>query len=366
MDIRYSIVIPAYNEEAVLLLTYQRLKQVMDLTQEQYELIFVNDGSRDRTIDIVRDLAKRDTAVKLIDFSRNFGHQIAITAGMDYSSGAAVIVIDADLQDPPELILKMIEKWKEGYDVVYAKRSQRKGETFFKKVTAHLFYRILQASTDIEIPVDTGDFRLIDRKVCDELKRLPEKNRYVRGLVSWVGYRQIAVEYERCERFAGESKYPLKRMMKLCWDGLTSFSMKPVQLASFAGGLIFLAGLIDVFIMVLKLILGGNGINGWNWAIAVQFLLSGLSLSLMGIIGEYVGRIYDETRQRPLYIVNQSYGFAEKNGVIENENQEGRYSSGRFGNSFFAGDQGSAQRNASDCRQAGHSIHRGRGSEVRH
>lgn len=366
MDIRYSIVIPVYNEEAVLLQTYQRLKQVMDSTQEPYELIFVNDGSRDRTKDIIRELGDRDAAVKLVDFSRNFGHQIAITAGMDYSSGAAVVVIDADLQDPPELILKMIEKWKEGYDVVYAKRIQREGETVFKKLTAHLFYRILQASTDIEIPVDTGDFRLIDRKVCEELKRLPEKNRYVRGLVSWVGYRQIAVEYERKERVAGESKYPLKKMIKLSWDGLTSFSIKPIQLASVAGGLIFLAGLLDMIGMVLKLILTGNGMGGWNWAIAVQFLLSGLSLSLMGIIGEYVGRIYDETRQRPLYIVNNSYGFAEKNGVIENENQEGRYSSGRFGHSVFAGDQSAAQRNASDCRQASHSIHRGRGSEVRH
>lgn len=366
MNIRYSIVIPAYNEEAVLLQTYQRLKQVMDSTQEPYELIFVNDGSRDQTVEIIRNLRDQDEAVKLLDFSRNFGHQIAITAGMDYAAGAAVIVIDADLQDPPELILKMIEKWREGYDVVYARRTQRKGETLFKKLTAHMFYRILQASTDIEIPVDTGDFRLIDRKVCDQLKHLPEKNRYVRGLVSWVGYRQIAVEYERSERFAGESKYPLKRMMKLCWDGLTSLSIKPIQTASVAGGLIFLAGLMDIIEMVLKLIFTGNEIGGWSWVIAVQFLLSGFSLSLMGIIGEYVGRIYDETRQRPLYIVNESYGFAEKNGVMENENQEGSYSSSRFGYSVFTSDQGSAQRNASDCRQAGHSIHRGRGSEVRH
>lgn len=365
-NIRYSIVIPVYNEEAVLLQTYQRLKQVMDSTGDQYELIFVNDGSRDRTVDIIKNLRVKDEAVKLLDFSRNFGHQIAITAGMDYALGAAVVVIDADLQDPPELILEMIEKWKDGYDVVYARRTQRKGETYFKKLTAHLFYRILQASTDIEIPVDTGDFRLIDRKVCEELKRLPEKNRYVRGLVSWVGYKQIAVEYERNERAAGESKYPLKKMMKLSWDGLTSFSLKPIQLTSYAGGIMLMAGLLYLIGMVLGLLLTGSSMSSWNWVIALQLLLSGLMLTLMGIIGEYVGRIYEETRLRPLYIVNKSYGFSERNGGIENENQKGRYSGGRVRHAIFAGDQSAAQRNASDRRQTSDSIHRGRSREVRH
>lgn len=365
-SIKYSIVIPVYNEEAVLPQTYQRLRRVMDSTGDQYELIFVNDGSRDRTTDIIKDLRSQDETVKLLDFSRNFGHQIAITAGMDYASGAAVVVIDADLQDPPELILKMIEKWKDGYDVVYAKRTQRKGETYFKKMTAHLFYRILQVSTDIEIPVDTGDFRLIDRKVCEELKRLPEKNRYVRGLVSWVGYKQIAVEYERSERVAGESKYPLKKMMKLSWDGLTSFSLKPIQLASYAGGLMLTAGLLYLLGMGLALLLTGTGMSGWNWVIALQLLLSGLMLTLMGVIGEYVGRIYDETRQRPLYIVDESCGFSEKNGGVENENQKSSYTSSRFRYKVLASDQGSAQRNASDRRQASHSIHRGRSSSFRH
>lgn len=234
-DIRYSIVIPVYNEEAVIDQTYRRLKKVVDSTKESYELIFVNDGSCDHTTAMIKGFRDQDDAVKIITFSRNFGHQIAITAGMDYALGAAVVVIDADLQDPPELIWEMIAKWKEGFDVVYAKRTKRKGETFFKKQTAHLFYRILKASTDLEIPTDTGDFRLLDRRVCEELKRLPEKKRYVRGLVSWVGFRQTAVEYERSERLAGETKYPLKKMIKLSLDGLTSFLLNPSKWQTMRG-----------------------------------------------------------------------------------------------------------------------------------
>jgi dolichol-phosphate mannosyltransferase len=196
-DIRYSIIIPVYNEEAVINETYQRLKKTMEELKEGYELIFVNDGSRDNTAVIIKKIRSQNENVKLINFSRNFGHQVAITAGMDYAAGDAVVIIDADLQDPPELISKMIAKWKEGYDVVYAKRTKRKGETFLKKQTAHIFYRLLRASTEIDIPIDTGDFRLLDRKVCEELKRIPEKNRFMRGLVSWIGFKQIAVEYER-------------------------------------------------------------------------------------------------------------------------------------------------------------------------
>lgn len=230
--IQYSIVVPVYNEEPVIQTTYQRLKEVMDQTKEHYELIFVNDGSKDRSIEILREQSLIDPRVKIIDFSRNFGHQIAITAGMDYAEGNAIAVIDADLQDPPELILDMIEQWKEGYDVVYAVRTKRKGETFFKKQTASMFYRLLRSVTDIDIPLDTGDFRLLDRKVCDEMKRLKEKNPFVRGLVSWVGFKQTAVEYERDERLAGETKYPLKKMLKLSMDGITTFSHKPLKAAS--------------------------------------------------------------------------------------------------------------------------------------
>ena len=311
-DIRYSIVIPVYNEEAVIDQTYQRLKQVMDSTKDPYELIFVNDGSCDHTTAKIKGFRDQDDAVKLITFSRNFGHQIAITAGMDYASGAAVVVIDADLQDPPELILDMIAKWKEGFDVVYAKRTKRKGETFFKKQTARLFYRILSASTDLDIPTDTGDFRLLDHRVCDELKRLPEKNRYVRGLVSWVGFRQTAIEYERDERLAGETKYPLKKMIKLSLDGLTSFSFKPIKMANYIGALLLLSGLIYLAGMLLSTILTAAVIAGWNLVIAMQLVLTGILLTMMGIIGEYIGRIYDETRDRPLYIVSESYGMMKK------------------------------------------------------
>lgn len=318
-DIRYSIVIPVYNEEVVLCQTYQRLKQVMDTTRESYELIFVNDGSSDHTLEMIKSIRDQDEDVKLISFSRNFGHQIAITAGMDYASGAAVVVIDADLQDPPELILKMIAKWKEGYNVVYAKRTKRKGETWFKKLTARLFYRILSASTDLDIPTDTGDFRLLDRRVCEELKRLPEKNRYVRGLVSWVGFKQTAVEYERDERLAGESKYPLKKMIKLSLDGITSFSYKPIKLATYAGAIIISSGITYLVVLLLLKIFSKSAIAGWNLVLAMQFVLSGVLLTMMGVIGEYIGRIYDETRNRPLYIVSECYGLKNEERLVKDE-----------------------------------------------
>ncbi|MDR3542298.1 MAG: glycosyltransferase family 2 protein [Desulfosporosinus sp.] len=311
-DIRYSIVIPVYNEEAVINQTYRRLKLVMDLIGDSYELIFVNDGSCDHTAAMIKNYRDQDDAVKLITFSRNFGHQIAITAGMDYALGAAVVVIDADLQDPPELILDMIKKWKEGFDVVYAKRTKRKGETFFKKLTARLFYQILSAATDLDIPMDTGDFRLLDRRVCEELKRLPERNRYVRGLVSWVGFRQIALEYERDERLAGKTKYPLKKMLKLSIDGLTSFSYKPIKLATYAGAIVFTSGFTYLAVMLLLKVFFKSVIAGWNLVIAIQLVLSGVLLTMMGIIGEYIGRIYDEARDRPLYIVSECCGMMKK------------------------------------------------------
>lgn len=307
--IRYSIVIPVYNEEAVIQETYRRLKNVMEQTGEAYELLFVNDGSRDATADMLRACTLYDRTVKLIDFSRNFGHQIAITAGMDYAVGDAVVVIDADLQDPPELILDMIAKWKEGFEVVYAKRTQRKGETFFKKQTAHLFYRVLRASTEIAIPVDTGDFRLLDRRVCDELKRLPENNRFVRGLVSWVGFRQTAIEYEREERLAGESKYPLKKMLKLCIDGITSFSYKPLKLAGYSGALLSVAGFIYMLVVLYLKLFTDQAVAGWTSLMIIQLIFSGVVLIILGIVGEYIGRIYDETKGRPLYIVRECYSF---------------------------------------------------------
>lgn len=305
--IKYSIVIPVYNEEEVIHTTYHRLTEVMKSTGEAYELLFVNDGSRDKTADILIQYSQQDSSVMLLDFARNFGHQIAITAGMDYAKGDAVVVIDADLQDPPELILQMIDKWKQGYDVVYAKRTKRKGESYFKKHTAAMFYRLLRSMTDIEIPLDTGDFRLLDRKVCDQMKLLQEKNRFVRGLVSWVGFKQLALEYERDERAAGESKYPLKKMLKLSLDGLTSFSYKPLKLATYTGVALSFIGFVYLIIVLYLKLFTDNTIAGWSSLIVIQLLFSGFTLVILGMIGEYIGRIYDEAKNRPLYIVRKTY-----------------------------------------------------------
>ncbi|MCM3127126.1 glycosyltransferase family 2 protein [Paenibacillus provencensis] len=306
-NVRYSIVVPMYNEEAVIEETYRRLKKVMKEVNDTYELLFINDGSQDKCLDIIRNIAKWDKTVKLIDFSRNFGHQIAITAGMDYAVGDAVIIIDADLQDPPELILEMIGKWNEGYEVVYAKRVKRKGETWFKKMSASLFYRVLRASADINIPLDTGDFRLMDRKVCLEMKRIPENNRFVRGLVSWVGFRQTAVEYVRDERTAGETKYPLKRMIKLSLDGILSFSYKPLKLAIYSGLTLSGTGFLYLLYVIYLALFTDATMQGWPSMISITLIFNGFILLMLGIVGEYVGRIYDETKGRPLYIVREFY-----------------------------------------------------------
>ncbi|QKE75959.1 glycosyltransferase family 2 protein [Arthrobacter citreus] len=301
-----------YNEEAVIQETYRQLKKVMNSAGDPYELIFINDGSKDGSVDIIKDYCSWDQTVKLIDFSRNFGHQIAISAGMDYASGEAVIIIDADLQDPPSLILDMIGKWKEGYEVVYAKRIKRNGETIFKKWSAAMFYRILRASTDISIPVDTGDFRLMDRKVCDEMKQLSENNRFVRGLVSWVGFRQTAIEYERDERLAGETKYPLKKMIKLCLDGITSFSYKPLKLAGYLGAILSSLGFVYMIYVIYLALFTDSVIKGWSSLISIMLLFNGFVLIILGILGEYVGRIYDETKGRPLYIVRELQGLEKE------------------------------------------------------
>lgn len=311
MKARYSVVVPMFNEEEVIQHTYQRLKEVMDRCGDAYELVFVNDGSRDRTADIMREISSRDGSVKLIDFSRNFGHQIAITAGMDYAEGDAVVVIDADLQDPPEVILQMIAKWKEGYEVVYGKRLKRHGETLFKKVTAKLFYRLLSSMTSVEIPTDTGDFRLIDHKVCAVLRGLKEKNRYVRGLVSWVGFKQTMVEYVREERFAGETKYPLKKMIRFALDGITSFSHKPLKIATYVGFFLSFSSFLYLFFVLFQKLFTSWTIPGWTSIVGVNLLFNGIVLMLLGVIGEYIGRIYDESKDRPLYIVRETKGYLE-------------------------------------------------------
>ncbi|RAK19882.1 dolichol-phosphate mannosyltransferase [Anoxybacillus vitaminiphilus] len=314
--VKYSVIIPVYNEALVIRETYKRLKAVMEQTDGPYELLFVNDGSEDETIEILKELAVKDETVKYLDFSRNFGHQIAITAGMDYASGKAIVIIDADLQDPPELILEMIRKWKEGYDVVYAKRIKRKGETIFKKVTAHLFYRILRASTEIDIPLDTGDFRLMDRKVCDQLVNMRERNRFVRGLVSWIGFKQTALEYERDERFAGETKYPLKKMLRFSMDGITSFSYKPLKLASLLGFLLSFSSVIWMFVVLYLKLFTNSTVTGWSSLLMAILFFNGVVLIMLGVMGEYIGRIYDEVKHRPLYILKDCRGVGQKSEKV--------------------------------------------------
>jgi glycosyltransferase involved in cell wall biosynthesis len=307
MDIICSVVVPLYNEEDVLAETYRRLTEVMENSGYEYEIIFVNDGSRDNTSILLSEICDKDSRVKLLGFSRNFGHQIAITAGMDFSSGQCVVAIDGDLQDPPELIPDMIQKWKEGYDVVYGKRVSRKGESFFKKFTAAMFYRFLSSMTDVNIPVDTGDFRLIDRKVCDALKLVNERNRYIRGLVSWLGFKQTAIEFERDERFAGETKYPFKKMLKLALDGITTFSYKPLKLASYVGTFISIASFLYLIYVVAQRIFFPETVQpGWASTLAVSLFFNGITLLMLGIIGEYIGRIYDEAKNRPLYIIKET------------------------------------------------------------
>lgn len=300
-----SVVIPVFNEEEVLPETYRRLTEVMEGLSEPYELIFVNDGSRDRSPEILDRLAREDPRVRVIHFSRNFGHQAAITAGMDYARGEAVIVIDADLQDPPEVIPEMVARWREGYEVVYGKRVKREGETFFKRFTASIFYRFLRAMTEIDIPLDTGDFRLVDRKVVEVMKLLREKNRFIRGLIAWVGFRQVALEYVRHKRFAGTTKYPLRKMLKLAWDGIAAFSHKPLKVAAYLGFALSLLSFLYLVVIVVSKFLGKSTVPGWASLAVINLFFSGVILVILGIMGEYLGRIYDEAKNRPLYIVDR-------------------------------------------------------------
>ncbi|MBC2457249.1 MULTISPECIES: glycosyltransferase family 2 protein [Clostridium] len=305
----YSVIVPLYNEELVINQSYKRLKEVMDSTNESYEIVFVNDGSKDRTREIAEEICSRDENIKLINFSRNFGHQAAITAGMDLALGDAIIVIDADLQDPPEVMLKMIEKWKEGYEVVYGKRVKREGETFFKKFTARVYYRLLRSMTTVDVPVDAGDFRLIDRKVCNTLIALPERNRYVRGLVSWVGYKQTYVEFIRQERFAGKTKYPLKKMFKLACDGITALSYKPLIIAGHFGIIALLVGIILMFVDITKAIINKSSVLNFTMMIGINMMMFGVVLGCIGIMGQYIGRIFDESKGRPIYVISSTTNY---------------------------------------------------------
>lgn len=307
-----SVVAPCFNEEGVLHELYRRISQVLDGAGESWELVLVNDGSRDRTPEIMRELHAADPRVKVVDFARNFGHQIAVTAGMDYARGDAVVLIDADLQDPPELILEMLAKWREGYEVVYAVRAERKGETWFKEFTAKAFYRIIYKITDINIPMDTGDFRLMDRKVVEALKAMREKHRFLRGMSVWVGFKQTGVKYVRAERYAGETKYPLKKMLKFAMDGITSFSYFPLQVATYIGFISAALAVLGILVTIILRLSGSQAFYGQATTLVSVLFLGGVQLICLGILGEYLGRIYDEVKGRPLYIVREALGFEGK------------------------------------------------------
>ena len=304
----YSVVIPAYNEEEVITETYKRLTAVMQGMNEPYELVFVNDGSRDHTAEIIAGFCAVDSSVRLVNFSRNFGHMPAISAGMEYARGEAVFIIDADLQDPPEIFPKMAEKWREGYHVVYGQREKREGESWFKKVSAKLFYRFLRSMTSVDLPLDTGEFRLIDKKVNDAVNKLPEKNRYIRGLVSWVGFKQTAVLYVRQERFAGKTKYPLGKMLAFAMDAITAFSYKPLKLATTLGFLIAFFSFVYLIVVFYQRFFTDAIITGWASTMGVLLLTQGIVMMILGLMGEYIGRLYEEIKNRPAYIVQEVIG----------------------------------------------------------
>jgi polyisoprenyl-phosphate glycosyltransferase len=302
----YSIVAPVYNESASLPEFYRRVCQTMSSLGDSWELLLVDDGSRDGSSDIIRELAAKDKHVRPIIFARNFGHQLAVTAGLDYSRGQAVVIIDSDLQDPPEVIPDLIAKWNDGFEVVFAVRTEREGESWFKLATASLFYRIIYRITDVNIPMDTGDFRLLDRKVVNVMNRMRERNRFLRGMSVWVGFKQTGVPYRRAARFAGETKYPLKRMVKFANDAITGFSYFPLQLATYIG--FFAAGMsiLAIPIVIAMRVAGSQAFFGQATTLIAVLFLGGVQLISLGILGEYIGRLYDEAKGRPLYIVREA------------------------------------------------------------
>ncbi len=303
----FSVVAPIYNEAETLPHFYIRVVAAMERLDEPFELVLVNDGSRDDSIAVMRALHERDPRVRVVDFSRNFGHQVAISAGLDHARGEAVIIIDSDLQDPPEVILELVAQWRQGAEVVYAQRRTRPGETRFKLLTAAAFYRLIRRLTSVDIPRDTGDFRLLDRKVVDTLVAMKEHHRFMRGLSVWVGFRQEAVQYDRQERYAGETKYPLAKMVRFALDAITGFSYVPLQLATTLGFVLAGLSLLGIVVAVVLRLLN-VAIQGQTTTLIVVLLLGGIQLIFLGIIGEYLGRIYDEVRGRPLYVVRKTFG----------------------------------------------------------
>lgn len=301
-----SAIIPSYNEQDNVGLMYERMSKTLSKISPDYEIIYINDCSKDQTLLRIKELAAKDTHVKYLSFSRNFGHQIAVSAGLDYCSGKAVVIIDGDLQDPPELIEQMYEKYKEGYKVVYARRTSREGETWFKKTTAKIFYRLLASMTSIDIPVDVGDFRLIDQVIVKHLRNMPEKSKYIRGQISWIGYKQTFVNYHRDARIYGKTNYPLRKMLRFALDGITAFSDKPLKIAS---GLGIVAAIVSLLALVYALVAHfcfNSTITGWTSLILSVLFIGGVQLITIGIIGEYIARINNDVRNRPLYILEEN------------------------------------------------------------
>ncbi|MDK1028674.1 MAG: glycosyltransferase family 2 protein [Anaerolineae bacterium] len=306
MAVTYSIIAPIYNEIDNIPEFYRRVKEVMESTGKNWELLLIDDGSTDGSTDKIRELAAQDNRVRPVIFARNFGHQIAVTAGLDYSRGEAMVIIDADLQDPPEVILELAEKWHAGFEVVYAVRTEREGESWLKLWTASLFYRLIYRITDVKIPLDTGDFRLLDRKVVDVMNTMRERHRFLRGMAAWVGFKQIGVEYKRVARQAGETKYPFKKMILLALNAVTSFSYFPLQMATYFGFLAAGIAIIAIPVVIIMRLTGSQAFIGQATTLISVLLLGGVQLISLGVLGEYIGRLYDEAKGRPLYILREA------------------------------------------------------------
>jgi glycosyltransferase involved in cell wall biosynthesis len=306
MSIIFSIVAPIFNEIDNLPELYRRVRDVMESSNEAWELLLVDDGSTDGSTDKIRELTAADERVRPVIFARNFGHQIAVTAGLDYARGDAIVIIDADLQDPPEVILELAEKWREGYEVVYAVRAEREGESWFKKLTASLFYRIIFRITDVNIPLDAGDFRLLDRKVVNVMNSMRERHRFLRGMAAWVGFKQIGVEYRRAARYAGETKYPFRKMLRLALNAVTSFSYFPLQVATYIGFISASLAILAIPVVAILRMIGSRFFGGQATTLISVLFLGGVQLISLGILGEYIGRLYDEAKGRPLYIVREA------------------------------------------------------------
>ncbi len=305
-----SLIVPCFNEQDSIRFFVEKVEEIfLQLPNYSYEIVFINDGSKDRTKEVILDLSNINKKIKLVDLARNFGKEIALAAGLDYCSGNAVIPMDVDMQDPPEVIIDFINKWEEGYDVVYGIREERVGDTFLKKLTAFLFYRVINLLSDTKIPKDTGDFRLMDKKVVEVLKQMKERHRFMKGIFAWVGFNQIGIPYVRKPRVSGQSKFNFIKLSALALEGITSFSVRPLKLASFFGFFTSVIAFIYGSYIIIRSLINGSDVPGYPSLIVIILFLGGIQLISIGLLGEYIGRIYNETKERPLYIVNQAYGF---------------------------------------------------------